>query len=215
MEKKIEELKKIRFFDKKEYKFENYREVLIKLAEYSPENIKIMYKPFTKKGYYYYGKDEPAIVDKIVSLTRSKILFDIDENVNKIYEDWKSIIGNENFEISNFGRIRKKGGEVQPLHESYYNGHDYSDGYLEFGGFKIHIEVAKAFKRVPELEKINYKGYEVHHINNNGHENTPDNLIWLTKEQHKIVHEITNRYSVHTNNKIKNFKKTFKTYPRF
>lgn len=205
MEKKIEELKKIKYFDEKEYKFEDYKDVLIKLAEYSPENIQNMYKPFTKKGYYYYGKDEPVIVDKIVALTRSKDLFDIDENGNKIAEDWKPIKGNEEYEISNFGRIRKKNGEVQPLHESYYNGHDYSDGYLEFSGFSIHREVAKAFNCVSELEKTNYKNYEAHHINNNGHENTPENLIWLKKEQHKIVHEIKNRYSVHTNDKIKNF----------
>ena len=186
MEKKIEELKKIKYFDEKEYKFENYKDVLIKLAEYSPENIRNMYKPFTKKGYYYYGKDEPAIVDKIVVLTRSKDLFEYDENGNKIVEDWRPI-KNENYEISNFGRIRKTGGEVQPLHECHYNGHDYSDGYLEFGGFKIHIEVAKAFNCAPELEEINYEGYEAHHINNNGYENTPENLIWLTKDQHKIV----------------------------
>ena len=121
MEKKIEELKKIKYFDEKEYKFEDYREVLIKLAEYSPENIRNMYKPFTKKGYYCYGKDKSAIIDKIVALTRSKDLFDFDENGNKIFEDWRPI-KNENYEISNFGRIRKKDGEVRPLHESYYNG---------------------------------------------------------------------------------------------
>ena len=186
MEKIIEELKKIKYFDEKEYKFEDYKDVLIKLAEYSPENIRNMYKPFTKKGYYYYGKDEPAIVDKIVALTRSKDLFEYDENGNKIFEDWRPI-KNENYEISNFGRIRKTGGEVQPLHECHHNGHDYSDGYLEFGGFKIHIEVAKAFNCVPKLEAINYKDYEAHHINNNGYENTPENLIWLTEDQHKIV----------------------------
>ena len=121
MEKKIEELKKIKYFDEKEYKFEDYREVLIKLAEYSPENIRNMYKPFTKKGYYCYGKDKSAIIDKIVALTRSKDLFDFDENGNKIFEDVRPI-KNENYEISNFGRIRKKDGEVRPLHESYYNG---------------------------------------------------------------------------------------------
>lgn len=102
MEKIIEELKKIKYFDEKEYKFEDYKDVLIKLAEYSPENIRNMYKPFTKKGYYYYGKDEPAIVDKIVVLTRSKDLFEYDENGNKIFEEWR-LIKNENYEISNFG----------------------------------------------------------------------------------------------------------------
>ena len=187
MDRKIEELKKIKYFDEKEYRFDDYKEVLIKLAEYSPENIKNMYKPFLKKGFYYCGKDEPAVVDKIVALTRSKDLFDIDKNGNKIFEDCRPI-KDTNYQISNFGRIRKTGGEVQPLHECYYNGHDYSDGYLAFADFKIHIEVSKAFNLVEELEKTNYKGYQAHHINNNGHENTPENLIWLTENQHKIVH---------------------------
>lgn len=187
MDRKIKELKNIKYFDETEYKFEDYKDTLIKLSEYTPENIKNMYKPFTKKGYYYFGKSEPAIVDKIVALTRSKVLFDIDKNGNKIYEQWRPI-KDGNYEISNFGRIRKINDDVQPLHESYYNRHDYSDGYLAFANFSIHKEVSKAFKRVEELEKINYKGYEAHHINNNGHENTPENLIWLTKEQHSIVH---------------------------
>lgn len=187
MDKKIKELKNIKYFDGTLYKFEDYKDILIKLAEYTPENIQNMYKPFTKKGYYYYGKDEPVIVDKIVALTRSKVLFDVDENGNKIYEQWIPI-KNENYEISNFGRIRKINGEVQPLHESYHNGYDYSDGYLAFASFSIHKEVSKAFNSVPALEEINYKDYEAHHINNNGHENTPENLIWLTKEQHDIVH---------------------------
>lgn len=186
---KIETLKNIKYFDGIEYKFEDYKDILIKLAEYTDENIKKMYKPFTKKGYYFCGKDEPAIVDKIVVVTRSKVLFDIDENGNKIFEQWLPI-KNENYEISNFGRIRKKDGDVQPLHENYRNKYDYSDGYLAFANFNVHQEVSKAFNRVEKLEKINYRGYEAHHINNNGYENTSENLIWLTQDQHKIVHAI-------------------------
>lgn len=30
---------------------------------------------------------------------------------------------------------------------------------------------------------------EVHHINNNGYDNRPCNLLWVTKDEHKAIEE--------------------------
>ena len=173
MKKRIEELKKIKYFDGKEYIFDDYKEVLIKLAEYSPENIKNMYKPFVKKGKY-----RGQTVNKIVALTRG-LLDD---------EQWEKIVFLEGYFVSKFGRIKDKNEKILPLYEQ-----STSDGYLVFciennKEYLVYNAVAKTFNRVEELETTNYEGYYVHHINNNGHENTPENLIWLTKDQHDIVH---------------------------
>ncbi len=179
MDRKIEELKKIKYFDEIEYKFDDYKDVLIKLAEYTPENIKNMYKPFVKKGKY-----RGQTVNKIVALTRGVL-----DNEG----DFEEIVFLKEYFVSKFGRIKDKNDKILPLYEQ-----NTSDGYLVFSyedeenkkieECLVYNAVAKTFNRVEELEKINYQGYEIHHINNNGYENTPENLIWLTKEQHDIVH---------------------------
>lgn len=53
------------------------------------------------------------------------------------------------------------------------------DGKEEF----VYSLVAKAFS-----EEINGKGNEIHHKDNNGHHNTPDNLERLTKKEHAKKH---------------------------
>lgn len=183
MNNKIEELKNIKYFDGIEYKFEDYKDVLIELAKYSPENIQKMYKPFTKKGKY-----RRQTVDKIVALAKGE-LFDIDENGKIIEEKWEKIDFLPNYFVSKFGRIKTCDDKIISIYEK-----NESDGYLVFYDknsekeYLVYEAIAKTFNKVEELEKINYKGYEAHHINNNGHENTPENLIWLTEDQHKIVH---------------------------
>lgn len=47
----------------------------------------------------------------------------------------------------------------------------------------VYTLVAKAF-----LGKREGDGYDVHHIDNNGYDNRPENLILLTRTQHNAVH---------------------------
>lgn len=64
-------------------------------------------------------------------------------------------------------------------------------GYLKLNVDKKNVDhsvpvyklVAKAF-----LGKKEGDGYEVHHIDNNGYDNRPENLILLTRTQHNAVH---------------------------
>lgn len=141
-----------------------------------------MYKPFTKMGTYYKQN-----VNKIVCMTKTLL----DDEV------WKKHPKLEDIEVSNYGRVRKiikTNGIEEYKYEilSQYEESDRSDGYLKVNvsdkkSYYVYKLVVETFKSID-----NQEGYEVHHINNNGHENTPENLIWLTKEQH------TGKNGVHT-----------------
>ncbi len=101
-------------------------------------------------------------------------------------EIWREVPDNKKYTVSNLGRIKLNGILVHQ-DDNNFNGYlkmtktvegKDSDNRSE----NIYIFVAKAFFS-------NYKeGMHVHHINNNGYDCRPENLILLEKGQHSIVH---------------------------
>ena len=101
-------------------------------------------------------------------------------------EIWREVPDNKKYTVSNLGRIKLNGILVHQ-DDNNFNGYlkmtktvegKDSDNHSE----NIYIFVAKAFFS-------NYKeGMHVHHINNNGYDCRPENLILLEKGQHSIVH---------------------------
>lgn len=101
-------------------------------------------------------------------------------------EIWREVPDNKKYTVSNLGRIKLNGILVHQ-DDNNFNGYlkmtktvegKESDNRSE----NIYIFVAKAFFS-------NYKeGMHVHHINNNGYDCRPENLILLEKDQHSIVH---------------------------
>lgn len=101
-------------------------------------------------------------------------------------EIWREVPDNKKYTVSNLGRIKLNGILVHQ-DDNNFNGYlkmtktvegKDSDNRSE----NIYIFVAKAFFS-------NYKeGMHVHHINNNGYDCHPENLILLEKGQHSIVH---------------------------
>lgn len=101
-------------------------------------------------------------------------------------EIWREVPDNKKYTVSNLGRIRLNGVLVHQ-DDNNFNGYlkmtktvegKDSDNRSE----NIYIFVAKAFFS-------NYKeGMHVHHINNNGYDCRPENLILLTPPQHSKVH---------------------------
>ena len=100
-------------------------------------------------------------------------------------EIWREVPDNKKYTVSNLGRIKLNGILVHQ-DDNNFNGYlkmtktvegKDSDNRSE----NIYIFVAKAFFS-------NYKeGMHVHHINNNGYDCRPENLILLEKDQHSIV----------------------------
>ena len=87
-------------------------------------------------------------------------------------------------EASNFGRI-KKDGLILPQHEESKT----SNGYLvvditsPYPAYVYQI-VADAWLDCPKE-----KDMEIHHINNNGYDNRPQNLVYVLSTNHKIIHK--------------------------
>lgn len=85
-------------------------------------------------------------------------------------------------EISNFGRVKvdsKIKAQVELKRDS---------GYLhveEFGStLKVWTLVAETWIKKPEMNCV----HEVHHLSNNGYDQRPENLIWLSSSDHKFIH---------------------------
>lgn len=101
-------------------------------------------------------------------------------------EVWKPYNSNKikNLEVSSYGRIRHEN-KIVPQKDSEEQGK--TVGYLVLDN----AELPKCFvyKMVAEtfLEKPSSGAYHVHHITNNGYDNSVGNLIYLTDEQHAIV----------------------------
>ena len=64
---------------------------------------------------------------------------------------------------------------------------------------ELHKLISKGYPRYPRVYKLvamaflgkdEYEGDRsvIHHIDNNGYDNRPENLIWLTREEHKQIH---------------------------
>lgn len=111
-------------------------------------------------------------------------------------EIWKTIKGFENYQISNFGRIKsKKNGILKPQKNIYgyitivlYKTDKYRKRKIK--QFRIHRLVLEAFKPTKNMEKL-----EVNHKDKNRSNNNICNLEWCTrKENMKHCHNSINKY---------------------
>lgn len=111
-------------------------------------------------------------------------VYGLDETFKEI---WREVPDNKKYTVSNLGRIKLNGILVHQDDENF-------NGYLKMTkttegkdsdnrSENIYIFVAKAFFSLEELH-----GKCIHHINNNGYDCRPENLILLTPPQHSKVH---------------------------
>lgn len=111
-------------------------------------------------------------------------VYGLDETFKEI---WREVPDNKKYTVSNLGRIKLNGILVHQDDDNF-------NGYLKMTktaegknsdnrSENIYIFVAKAFLSFEELN-----GKSIHHINNNGYDCRPENLILLEKDQHLKVH---------------------------
>ena len=118
-------------------------------------------------------------------------------------ELWRKYPNIEDLLVSNKGRLKYNGKIVEQVEEYQNNLYKTHIGYLQIKKndnkdlWKILKEnyvyqvVAKVWLIKPENECQNCI-YEVHHITNDGYDNRPENLIYLTLSQHNKVHSSNN-----------------------
>lgn len=87
-------------------------------------------------------------------------------------------------EASNYGRIKI---DNQVRLQTSRNDNDYD--YLHIPSIELpdaHRIIAFIWNSKPT--NIDYVDLIVHHINNNGYDNRPCNLLWVTYQEHKTIH---------------------------
>ncbi len=124
---------------------------------------------------------------------------DIDTPILK-NETWVKIEGSgfTRYEISSLGRVKYLG-KIVPQKNRTENGKE-CIGYLVLDkeafqkkypkapcGFTTttHVYSLVAYAFLGKKEK---DGYQVHHITNNGYDNSIDNLVLLDKDEHSLIH---------------------------
>ena len=95
-------------------------------------------------------------------------------------EIWKTFPLDENYTVSNLGRIKYKG-QIQKQK-------DEKTGYVTLSDKSLRKDYIYNFVAYTFLGKIESDGMHVHHITNDGYYNTTDNLVLLTKDEHSYVH---------------------------
>lgn len=125
---------------------------------------------------------EQLAESKRISLNR----YNFSEDTYANDEKWVngSTFGWNDYEISNYGRIKYKGSIVLQDDNEL-------DGYLKLSksnkevdhNINVYELIGRAF-----LGKRTNDDYDIHHINDDGYNNTPENLILLTRKQHNLIH---------------------------
>lgn len=137
-----------------------------------------------------YYKEKKLIAER--QIFDSKILgtLCLDEEIPE--EIWKNYPPNKKYLISSFGRVKYDNKIVPQKDEEGKTGYLILDD--EIFGIKLLKYYTYQMVAVTFLTKLNEGEYHIHHISNNGYDNSVGNLIYLSKDQHKLVHEIENKY---------------------
>ena len=111
------------------------------------------------------------------------------DNIENLYgEEWKEIENSSgNYFISNLGRIKSYKGYNAKLLSLNTTDRGYKRLNVDFGtgnaNYFVHRLVAEYFLTLPTKPFC-----EIHHKDFNSLNNKADNLVWLTKEEHKEIH---------------------------
>lgn len=107
-------------------------------------------------------------------------------------EIWKTYPYNKDYSISSFGRVKYKERIIPQKDEEgkigwlKLDGTNFDNKLLHYYTYQL---TAWTFLIRPDTGE-----YHIHHITNNGYDNSIGNLIYLSKTQHEEIHRIENKY---------------------
>ena len=103
-------------------------------------------------------------------------------------EIWQKFPLNPKYLVSNLGRIKFEGKTQHQIEEINPKNGEIKCGYLVLEDQNLRKDYIYNFVAYTFLDKIEGDGYHVHHITNDGDDNSVNNLILLTAAEHSIVH---------------------------
>lgn len=106
----------------------------------------------------------------------------------EVFREGTTNHNNYSFEVkvSNFGRVIYKGEVITQREKD-----DESDGYLVLDKAESGLTGKLVYQIVADvwLDKPSDRDVKIrHHITNNGYDNRPENLMWVTAEEDKLIH---------------------------
>lgn len=107
-------------------------------------------------------------------------------------EEWLSYNSDKNIKISNYGRVKYNKNIAIQKDENDRTGWL----VLEDENLRMLVKEKYLFQTVSKtfFTKPDKMGYQIHHITNNGYDNSVGNLIYLTEDQHKEVEKSVTKY---------------------
>lgn len=149
-----------------------------------------------KETYPYY---QPLIIDGINVIDYTDVKLLSAEEFRELRINRRD--GEKKIFISNYGRVKFNNAIIKPyiigtfLHCSKVYDKEFGDHY-------IYNLVKEAFDPIEDRQN-----YQIHHINNNALDNRPDNLIWVTEEEHRLIDSEFNKELIQLSRNI--YKRNF------
>lgn len=103
-------------------------------------------------------------------------------------EVWKEFPENPKYLVSNKGRIKVNGIIQHQTEEIDSKTGNPKWGYLVLEDKNLRQTYIYNFVAFTFLGKVSGDGYHVHHITNDGNDNSVENLVLLTPVEHSLVH---------------------------
>ncbi|HBG36654.1 MAG TPA: hypothetical protein DDW88_06265 [Treponema sp.] len=154
--------------------------------EYSLDELQEIFKSNFSDRYSNAINGQPVYKITDNTLLPGETFREYPKNENICYANFKEYLSGENkiddlIEVSNLGRIRINNNIKVQYHTDY--------GYLKINVnnyyYCVYRMVAETWCKCP-VEKTSSE-WHVHHINNNGFDNRPGNLIWVSSAEHRYI----------------------------
>ena len=130
-------------------------------------------KGIGQKANFTVERVEKQDVDKSIFSTRGASIEELKG------EEWKTLFFNNNYEVSNLGRLRNKKTKVIAKGTIKKNG--YVDVSIDNQNYRLHRLVLQTWCPNEDYEELT-----VDHINGNRSDNRLENLRWATQEENTV-----------------------------
>jgi len=184
---------------------ESNRDNIFHIIEYTQEELQEIFKSNFSDRYSNVIDGTPVYKIENNCLLPGETFRAYPKNEDICYADFREYLQGKNkiqdqIEVSNLGRIKINNSIKTQYHIDY--------GYLKVKiinnyYYCVYRMVAETWCKCPVNRTSS--NWSVHHINNNGFDNRPENLIWLNKKEHSYI-EKYNKKKLSTNfEEVKNY----------